>query len=147
MKPAIDSAPWVGEHGDAAGLSTPLHEARLAAVTHALLASGEVIIPVDPSYYSMQALRKMRETLAVLREKSGHDLVPHVLMANFDTRPLFVRQIMSELEEVGFLYQPHTSAGRIPTEDGFRYYVDRLMDRRHITDQERNIFLQGYNCA
>ena len=40
MKPAIDSAPWVGDHGDAAGLSTPLHEARLAAVIHALLASG-----------------------------------------------------------------------------------------------------------
>src|SRR3989338_271564 len=56
-----------------------------------------------------------------------------------------LRHIMSELEEVGFLYQPHTSAGRIPTEDGFRYYVDRLMDRRHITDQERNIFLQGYH--
>lgn len=67
---------------------------------NALLASGEVIIPVDPSYYSMQALRKMRETLAVLREQSGHDLVPRVLMANFDTRPLFVRKVMSELEEM-----------------------------------------------
>ncbi len=66
---------------------------------NALLASGEVIIPVDPSYYSLQALRKMRETLAVLREQSGHDLIPHVLMSDFDTRPLFVRKIMAELDE------------------------------------------------
>ena len=44
MKPAIDSAPWVDDHGDAAGLSTPLHEARLAAITHALLASGALSV-------------------------------------------------------------------------------------------------------
>lgn len=67
---------------------------------NALLASGEAIIPVDPSYYSLQALRKMRETLTVLREKRGHDIVPQVLMSNFDTRPLFVRKIIEELEEV-----------------------------------------------
>lgn len=67
---------------------------------NALLASGEVVIPVDPSSYSLQAVRKMRETLAVLREQKGHDLVPHILMADFDTRPLFVRRVMDELEEL-----------------------------------------------
>ncbi len=67
---------------------------------NALLAAGEVLIPVDPSYYSLQAVRKMRETLAVLRDKKGHDLVPHILMSDFDTRPLFVRKVMSELDEL-----------------------------------------------
>ncbi len=67
---------------------------------NALLASGEVIIPVDPSYYSLQAVRKMRETLAVVREKKGHDIIPHVLMSDFDTRPRFVRKLMEELEEL-----------------------------------------------
>lgn len=67
---------------------------------NALLASGEIIIPVDPSYYSLQAVRKMRETLSLLREKKGHDIIPHVLMADFDTRPRFVRKIMEELEEL-----------------------------------------------
>jgi len=66
---------------------------------NALLASGEVLIPVDPSYYSLQAVRKMRETLAVLRDKKGHDLVPQILMSDFDTRPRFVRKIMEELDE------------------------------------------------
>lgn len=67
---------------------------------NALLASNEVLIPVDPSYYSLQAVRKMRETLAVLREKKGHDLVPHILMSDFDTRPLFVRKVMQELDDL-----------------------------------------------
>ena len=67
---------------------------------NALLASGEILIPVDPSYYSLQAVRKMRDTLSILREKKGHDIVPHVLMSDFDTRPLFVRKLMQELDEV-----------------------------------------------
>lgn len=67
---------------------------------NALLASGEILIPVDPSYYSLQAVRKMRETLSVLREKKGHDIVPHVLMSDFDTRPRFVRKLMEELDDL-----------------------------------------------
>ncbi len=67
---------------------------------NALLAAGEVVIPVDPSYYSLQAVRKMRETLTVLREKKGHDLVPHILMSDFDTRQLFARKVMEELDEL-----------------------------------------------
>lgn len=70
---------------------------------NALLAASEVIIPVDPSTYSLQAVRKMRETLAVLRDKKGHDIVPHILLSDFDTRPRFVRKLMEELEE---LYEP-----------------------------------------
>jgi len=67
---------------------------------NALLASGEVIIPVDPSGYSLQAVRKIRETLTVLRENKGHEILVHILMADFDTRPLFVRGIMEELDEL-----------------------------------------------
>ncbi len=67
---------------------------------NALLASGEVIIPVDSSYYSLQAVRKLKETLAVLREKKGHDIIPHLLMCDFDTRPRFSRTLMAELEEL-----------------------------------------------
>jgi len=67
---------------------------------NALLACGEVIIPVDPSSYSLQAVRKIQETLTVLREKKGHDVLAHILMSNFDTRPRFVRAIMEELEDL-----------------------------------------------
>jgi chromosome partitioning protein len=67
---------------------------------NALLACGEVIIPVDPSGFSLQAVGKIRETLSVLKEKKGHEILTHILMVNFDTRPLFVRAIMEELDEL-----------------------------------------------
>src|SRR5512134_3610660 len=44
--------------------------------------------------------------------------------------PATIRNIMADLEEAGFLTQPHTSAGRVPTEAGFRYYIDRLLARQ-----------------
>jgi heat-inducible transcriptional repressor len=44
--------------------------------------------------------------------------------------PATIRNIMADLEEMGFLVQPHTSAGRIPTSAGFRYYIDYLLARR-----------------
>ena len=48
-----------------------------------------------------------------------------------------IRNEMSALEEMGYLTQPHTSAGRIPTRSGFRLYVDRLMHRYHLTDEDK----------
>ena len=47
-----------------------------------------------------------------------------------------VRNEMAELEELGFLEQPHTSAGRVPSELGYRFYVDSLMDRYRLTRDE-----------
>jgi heat-inducible transcriptional repressor len=42
--------------------------------------------------------------------------------------PATIRNIMSDLEEMGFLYQPHTSSGRVPTDRGYRFYVGTVMD-------------------
>src|SRR3954463_8075668 len=39
-----------------------------------------------------------------------------------------VRNTLAELEELGYLQQPHTSAGRIPTDRGYRFYVDHLLE-------------------
>jgi heat-inducible transcriptional repressor len=50
--------------------------------------------------------------------------------------PATVRNEMSELEQMGFIYQPHTSAGRIPTSRGYRYYVERLMDRTVLSPED-----------
>ncbi|MCZ8518693.1 MULTISPECIES: heat-inducible transcriptional repressor HrcA [Paenibacillus] len=46
---------------------------------------------------------------------------------NVGFSPATIRNEMSDLEEMGFLEQPHTSAGRIPSQKGYRYYVDHLM--------------------
>jgi heat-inducible transcriptional repressor len=51
--------------------------------------------------------------------------------------PATIRNAMSDLEEKGFLYHPHTSAGRIPTDLAYRYYVDTLMRPRRVTVAEQ----------
>ena len=48
-----------------------------------------------------------------------------------------IRNDMSELSELGYLDQPHTSAGRIPTNMGYRYYIDHLMPQHELDDDER----------
>jgi heat-inducible transcriptional repressor len=55
--------------------------------------------------------------------------------AEFDLSPASIRNIMSDLEERGFIAQPHTSAGRVPTDKGYRYYVDRLMKLIDLSDE------------
>jgi len=47
-----------------------------------------------------------------------------------------IRNEMAELEEMGFLEQPHTSSGRIPSEAGYRFYVDALIDKYNFTKGE-----------
>src|SRR5438067_803484 len=48
-----------------------------------------------------------------------------------------VRNVMADLEEAGFLAQPHTSAGRLPTQQGLRYFVDSLLKVRQLGPRER----------
>lgn len=53
--------------------------------------------------------------------------------------PATIRNVMSDLEESGYLSHPHTSAGRIPTDLGYRYYVDFLMELEKISDEEKRV--------
>lgn len=57
---------------------------------------------------------------------------------NIGFSPATIRNIMSDLEESGFIGHPHTSAGRIPTDKGYRLYVDELMEVKALSDSERN---------
>lgn len=49
-----------------------------------------------------------------------------------------IRNVMADLEEAGYLHQPHNSAGRLPTDKGYRFYVDTLMEKRHLPDSEQD---------
>ena len=51
--------------------------------------------------------------------------------------PATVRNTLSELEQDGYLTHPHTSAGRVPTEKGYRYYVDFLMKEIRLLEEEQ----------
>lgn len=58
--------------------------------------------------------------------------------------PATVRNIMSDLEESGFINHPHTSAGRIPTDKGYRFYVDSLMDISKLNSAEKGIIKKSF---
>ena len=51
--------------------------------------------------------------------------------------PASVRNVMSDLEQLGLVYAPHTSAGRLPTEIGLRFFVDALMQIGDLTEHDR----------
>ena len=50
-----------------------------------------------------------------------------------------IRNEMADLEELGYLLQPHTSAGRVPSEKGYKLYVDSLMKEADISDEEKRL--------
>lgn len=52
--------------------------------------------------------------------------------------PASVRNVMSDLEQHGLIYAPHTSAGRLPTERGLRFFVDALMELGHLGEREQD---------
>jgi heat-inducible transcriptional repressor len=53
--------------------------------------------------------------------------------------PATIRNIMSDLEEMGYLFQPHTSAGRVPTDKGYRFYVSTVMQGTGLSRLEREL--------
>ncbi|MFQ5900706.1 MAG: heat-inducible transcriptional repressor HrcA [Thermodesulfobacteriota bacterium] len=60
--------------------------------------------------------------------------------------PASVRNIMADLEEKGYLTQPHKSAGRIPTDKGLRFYVDGMLKLKKLNKSERDDIKQRYKC-
>lgn len=58
--------------------------------------------------------------------------------------PASVRNVMADLEERGYITHLHTSAGRIPTDKGYRFYVDRLLKHAGLTQQEQSIISKEY---
>lgn len=61
--------------------------------------------------------------------------------------PATVRNVMSDLEEEGFLHQPHTSAGRMPTDLGLRLYVDKLMQIRELNAADQQELMSRYQLT
>lgn len=61
--------------------------------------------------------------------------------------PATVRNEMVALTEVGFLHQPHTSAGRVPTEEGYRYFVRQLMGQTDLAPQTKRMITHQFYQA
>ncbi len=101
-----------------------------------------------------EAKYRKEEVLAEIVEAYLETGVPvasqHIVERGLECSSATIRNIMAELIEEGYLVQPHTSAGRIPTEKAYRYYLDYVLDlgaervkkrilKRDITKAEREI--------
>lgn len=68
----------------------------------------------------------------------GSHLVSTYLERELKLSSATIRNVMADLEEQGYIVHPHTSAGRMPTDKGYRFYVDTLMDHEHLSNIEAN---------
>ncbi|MEE1322115.1 MAG: heat-inducible transcriptional repressor HrcA [Acutalibacteraceae bacterium] len=73
--------------------------------------------------------------------KSGEPIGSKLIMQSLpiSVSSATIRNEMSDLHELGLLEQPHTSAGRIPSQAGYRYYVDKLMNKDILSEEERKM--------
>ncbi len=66
------------------------------------------------------------------------------IASEFDLSPATIRNIFVELEESGYLAHPYTSGGRMPTDKGYRYYVDFLISQMGLLDEEKECIVKEY---
>jgi len=62
---------------------------------------------------------------------------------NIDLSPATIRNVMQDLEELGYIEQPYASAGRVPTDKGYRIYVNQLMKIQKLTKREKKLISEN----
>jgi heat-inducible transcriptional repressor len=79
--------------------------------------------------------RRILATLVREYIETGEPVASATVMrrSNLSVSSATIRNVLAQLEEMGFVSQPHTSAGRVPTDLGYRYYVDMLLEGRRLT--------------
>ncbi len=90
-----------------------------------------------PAPSSRQA--KILAAIVKLNCETGQPVASRDLVEkyNFDISSATIRNEMAALEKAGYIMQPHTSAGRVPTDEGFRYFVNQLMHQVKLTVREQ----------
>jgi heat-inducible transcriptional repressor len=99
---------------------------------------------VNVEQRKLEVLRAIVEDFVSTREPVGSKTL--VERHNLHVSPATVRNDMAALEEEGYITQPHTSAGRIPTDKGYRLFVDRIGTVKPLTPAEKRAiqsFLEG----
>jgi heat-inducible transcriptional repressor len=84
---------------------------------------------------SREIFRQVVESYLATGEPVGSRNIARLITTPLS--PASVRNVMSDLEQLGLIYAPHTSAGRLPTELGLRFFVDALMEIGDLTEGDR----------
>ncbi|BBE73961.1 heat-inducible transcriptional repressor HrcA [Oharaeibacter diazotrophicus] len=85
---------------------------------------------------SREIFRRIVDTYLETGEASGSRNISRLLAAPLS--PASVRNVMADLEREGLIYAPHTSAGRLPTDLGLRFFVDAMLEFGDLTSEERS---------
>lgn len=95
----------------------------------------------------MTERRQMLLALLIKEYVSKAQPVGSETLAKFDlgVSSATIRNELAALEEEGFLMHPHTSAGRVPTEKGYRYFVETLMDNMELTTDEQQMIRHQFH--
>ncbi|QIB69565.1 heat-inducible transcription repressor HrcA [Aminipila butyrica] len=87
--------------------------------------------------------RKLRILQAIIGDfiRTGEPVGSRTLSKKYElgVSPATIRNEMSDLEDMGFLTHPHTSAGRVPSDKGYRLYVNELMSKKELSLEEKQI--------
>jgi heat-inducible transcriptional repressor len=100
-------------------------------------------VPITPSpaglaqlnERSREIFRQIVESYLATGEPVGSRNIARLLQVTLS--PASVRNVMQDLEHLGLIYAPHTSAGRLPTERGLRFFVDALMQVGDLSESDR----------
>jgi heat-inducible transcriptional repressor len=84
---------------------------------------------------SRDIFRRIVDTYLATGEPVGSRHLSRMLPSALS--PASVRNVMQDLEELGLIYAPHTSSGRLPTETGLRFFVDAMLEIGDLTGEER----------
>ena len=90
---------------------------------------------------------RKRAVLGVTIKKHIMDAEPvasESIAEYFDLSPATIRNIFAELQDNGYLIHAHTSSGRIPTDKGYRYYVDFLVSQMDLVENEKNKIVSDF---
>src|ERR1700693_4168725 len=93
---------------------------------------------------SREIFRQIVESYLATGEPVGSRNLSRIIPMTLS--PASVRNVMQDLEQLGLIYAPHTSAGRLPTELGLRFFVDALMQIGDLSDRDR-VTIEGQVAA
>src|SRR6185295_1666748 len=132
---------WGGGRNDKAWLELQRPDGQFSRLAEERLVSQDVPIAAGQAGLaqlnerSREIFRQIVESYLATGEPVGSRNLSRIIPMTLS--PASVRNVMADLEHLGLVYAPHTSAGRLPTELGLRFFVDALMQVGDLTENDR----------
>src|ERR1700726_2187086 len=111
------------------------HKKEFSVATHDVPIGASQVGLAQLNDRSREIFRQIVESYLATGEPVGSRNISRLISMTLS--PASVRNVMSDLEQLGLIYAPHTSAGRRPTELGLRFFVDALMEIGDVSEADR----------